>query len=610
MSAYIRNDGRRGNVMPFKKDASNARKTAKKPARRKRRGTGSSAFSKAFNRYNDGKVSLEGLKMVFLYLSYRLGYGMERTAAKAGEGLSVFFGELYRVASAFGERFADFVEKLYAIFMDDLGEPIRVISDAFATIRSFRERNKASAKSGDKSKGSITGYITRGVKRNKHHAMTLISYAAPVVAAIFFFGIVQYTFSREYGMNVFINDENVGTIKNYSVLESADKMIEGQLVSTGEQTWELDATVRVTGIGNKQTLDARQLTNNILNASNEDIVSASGLYVNGEFRGAVENRDRLTRALDSLKAPYENGDPNRTVSFVEDVSVVNGIFFTDSIVPESELTELVHGEVSGEKRYTVVSGDSPSKIASTNGITTKTLYSLNPGLEGGGLWVGDELVVSASVPFLQVKYTERSVREVDIPYKTVTEKNNSMALGTTKISQQGEYGIREEVVDSLYIDGIYQGETIVQSTVTKEPVTKIIQSGTLWNGQVVTGGTGRIIWPVPGFTRLSRGFVGRYPRHDGLDIPAPWGTPIVAADSGVVTTALYTNRGYGIYCVINHGSYATLYGHCSALYVSVGQQVSKGQVIGRVGSTGNSTGPHCHFEVQVGKTRYNPFNWM
>ena len=596
--------------MPFKKDADNARKTAKKPARKRKRRNGNSIFSKAFNRYNDGKVSFEGLRMLFLYLSYRVGYGMEKAAAKAGKGLSIFFGGLYKAASAFGERFADFAEKLYVVVMDDLGEPIRVITDALATIKSFRERDRELSKNGEKKQGSLTKYISLGVKRNRHHARTIISYVAPVIAALFFFGIVRYTFSRDYGMNVFINDENVGTIKNYSVLESADKMIEGQLVSTGDQTWELNATVKVTGIGGKQTLDARQLSNNILNASNEDIVSATGLYVNGEFRGAVENRDRLNRALDALKAPYENGDPNRTVSFVEDVSVVNGIFFTDSIVSESKLTEMVNGEVSGEKRYTVVSGDTPSGIASKNGITTRTLYNLNPGLEGGGLWPGDELVVSASVPFLQVQYTERSVREVQIPFKTVTEKNNSMALGTTKISQQGEYGIREEVVDSLYIDGIFQGETIVQSTVTKEPVTKIIQSGTLWNGQVVTGGSGRIIWPVPGFTRLSRGFVGRYPRHDGLDIPAPSGTPIVAADSGVVTTALYTNRGYGIYCVINHGSYATLYGHCSALYVSVGQQVSQGQVIARVGSTGNSTGPHCHFEVQVGKVRYNPFNWM
>ena len=69
--------------MPFKKDADNARKTAKKPARKRKRRNGKSIFSKAFNRYNDGKVSFEGLRMLFLYLSYRVGYGMEKAAAKA-----------------------------------------------------------------------------------------------------------------------------------------------------------------------------------------------------------------------------------------------------------------------------------------------------------------------------------------------------------------------------------------------------------------------------------------------------------------------------------------------------------------------------------------------
>ena len=89
-----------------------------------------------------------------------------------------------------------------------------------------------------------------------------------------------------------------------------------------------------------------------------------------------------------------------------------------------------------------------------------------------------------------------------------------------------------------------------------------------------------------------------------------YGTPIYAADNGVVTTALYTNRGYGVYCIIEHGGYQTLYGHCSSLAVSVGQQVKKGQLIAYMGSTGNSSGNHCHFEVKNGSYRYNPMSWF
>ena len=135
--------------------------------------------------------------------------------------------------------------------------------------------------------------------------------------------------------------------------------------------------------------------------------------------------------------------------------------------------------------------------------------------------------------------------------------------------------------------------------------------GRLYKGTVVaTSGTGSLMWPVPGYKGLSRGFAGQYPAHNGLDIRANVGTPIYAADSGVVTTAVYTNRGYGVYVIIEHGGYQTLYGHCSSLAVSRGQSVSKGQLIAYVGSTGNSTGPHCHFEVKNGNFRYNPFNYL
>jgi murein DD-endopeptidase MepM/ murein hydrolase activator NlpD len=87
--------------------------------------------------------------------------------------------------------------------------------------------------------------------------------------------------------------------------------------------------------------------------------------------------------------------------------------------------------------------------------------------------------------------------------------------------------------------------------------------------------------------------------HEGIDIGAPTGTPILAAASG---TILYCGweSGYGNLTVIDHGgNLATAYGHQSSIAVSCGQQVSQGQVIGYVGSTGHSTGPHLHFEVRL-----------
>lgn len=124
--------------------------------------------------------------------------------------------------------------------------------------------------------------------------------------------------------------------------------------------------------------------------------------------------------------------------------------------------------------------------------------------------------------------------------------------------------------------------------------------------------TGSWYWPLPGRYSLSSRFGGRYifgrwESHTGNDIPAPSGTPIYAANDGVVTK-VNRNRyasSYGYYCTISHGGgYVTLYAHmCQEPIVSEGQTVSKGQVIGYVGTTGNSTGNHLHFELRINGTR-------
>lgn len=134
-------------------------------------------------------------------------------------------------------------------------------------------------------------------------------------------------------------------------------------------------------------------------------------------------------------------------------------------------------------------------------------------------------------------------------------------------------------------------------------------SGSIGSGGYVS--TGNFTWPVPGFTNISCGYSSG---HKAIDISGGgrtiYGTPIVAADSGKVVTATY-HYSYGNYVMIDHGGgYSTLYAHASSLAVSAGQTVTKGQTIAYVGSTGNSTGPHLHFEVRVNGNRQNPFNWF
>lgn len=578
-------------------------KTAKNNGSRKTE----SVLKIIFKRYNPEKVTIKGIRNFIGMVFYKIGCDIETVCGKVWEKVSVVFDRIATFTVSAFKKAADFMDKLADTILDDLGEPLDRVGRAFKGISTIIKETKT-----DKSRKAgkeVRKYVKEGMTKHRELVKMLYSYAAPVAAAAVFFIVVSNTLSREYAIEVMLGDEPIGRISNYTVLENADKIITNKLVSTSDHSWSLDSSIRIVSLGNNDTVDERQLANNILAASDEDIIEATGLYVDGEFIGAVKDPAKLNAALASLKAPYENGDENRTVSFVENVSVLDGIFFADTVVPDEELANLVVSEVSGAKYYTVVSGDSPWTIAKKNGITTSVLYALNPDNDFTGIWPGDVLVVGASVPFLQVKYVERSTRQVEIPFTTKIEKNNSMTLGTTKISQTGENGLKEELVESVYVDGMLQSETVVQSTVLKDPVQQITQQGTVWNGTVIQGGSGKLIWPTAA-GRVSRGFAGQYPAHNGLDIAAPIGTYIYAADSGVVTRALYTNVGYGIYCIIEHGGYQTLYAHCSRLLVSVGQQVQKGQIIAYVGSTGNSTGPHVHFEVKNGNYRYDPYNWF
>lgn len=136
-------------------------------------------------------------------------------------------------------------------------------------------------------------------------------------------------------------------------------------------------------------------------------------------------------------------------------------------------------------------------------------------------------------------------------------------------------------------------------------------------GASVVSGNGMFTHPCPGYTRISSYFgwreqplPGASTNHKGMDFAAPTGTPIYAAAAGTVTSAGYSGNA-GNLIIINHGNgLQTYYMHCHKIYVRAGQTVSKGQNIAIVGTTGNSTGPHLHFQVMSGGTPVNPQNYL
>ena len=184
---------------------------------------------------------------------------------------------------------------------------------------------------------------------------------------------------------------------------------------------------------------------------------------------------------------------------------------------------------------------------------------------------------------------------------------------------EGELGDLQNRLEELQSDIDAYAAVIKQYAADEKRIDKQIEqmSEELKKQQTPPNSTGSYIWPCPSSKAVSSGYGNRtidlygYQKfHAGVDIAANMGNNIIAADGGTVIVSGY-DGGYGNYIMINHGDgRVTLYAHMSSRAVSVGANVTKGQVIGYVGSTGNSTGPHLHFEVRVNGGTVNPLKYF
>lgn len=219
---------------------------------------------------------------------------------------------------------------------------------------------------------------------------------------------------------------------------------------------------------------------------------------------------------------------------------------------------------------------------------------------------------------------EAKITEVEA-VKTVieTEKNEQVEAKAILDKKQSEIEAKKAQKDELIKVLSNDINELKRQEAEMERAEREIQAqinaalGTAGQSSVQYRGNGKFILPIASYTRISSPYgyrphpiTGTRKLHTGIDYAAPYGTAIYAAEDGKVLTSGWIN-GYGYTVTINHGGgYVTLYAHCSKLLVSAGQTVTKGQTIAKVGSTGNSTGNHLHFEVKVNGAAQNPANYL
>ena len=331
--------------------------------------------------------------------------------------------------------------------------------------------------------------------------------------------------------------------------------------------------------------------------------------VDGATVGVIKNEEDLNQLLDNMKAKYTT---ENTVSaeFLDTVTV-EPVYTADTVLTVEEMEQALQASSNGSTTYTVVQGDTFNAIAYANDMSVSDLKALNPNVDINRLMVGDVLNVKELTPVLSVQTVDNITYTESIECPVETREDSSMYKGETKIITQGVEGEAQVNATVTYVNG-QETERVINSSVTvREPTTTVKAVGT--KEKPKTASTGSYSWPISG--RITSYFGGRYifgsySYHSGIDISCSYGAAIKAADGGTVTFAGYKGS-YGYLVIITHDNGTqTYYAHNSSLLVSAGQKVYKGQQIAKAGSTGRSTGTHCHFEVRVRGTSVNPLSYL
>ena len=360
------------------------------------------------------------------------------------------------------------------------------------------------------------------------------------------------------------------------------------------------------------------------------------------FDKAVKNFMYLFISEDEVNKYVNDEQPQikSTGSIIEniyldqDVSIKESLISTDETIytTEEELTKFFSfNENASEKEYIIEPGDTIDSAAFKNEISTRVFLIVNPEFTNANnlLKPGQKVNVARMDPVLNLAVEKHIVEDVSSGYKTIEKEDSTMDYGTQVVETAGVNGISRQTEKVRYVNGKVDKVYITSTETIKEPIDEVIVKGTKrtsaysgsWAPAIFSGSWG---WPsVSSFITTYYGYDDWHGGfHNGLDIAlSGCGSPVFAIESG---TVLETNSGCadissgpGDYCGSGYGNYVwiahpenvyAIYAHMlSSVTVSPGESVTKGQVIGFMGSSGSSSACHLHFSTFYGGTQYGSY---
>lgn len=342
------------------------------------------------------------------------------------------------------------------------------------------------------------------------------------------------------------------------------------------------------------------------------------------------NKDYFTKAVTDVIESYAGTDKysayinGKQVAVTTTGSYTNNIYLADDITvkeghidvsntiytdADSIAQYLLYGNNPSNIEYTVKDGENIDEIAYNNKVSVNDFLLANPKLPNANvlLYAGQQVNIGVPDPQIHVVVEEYVVQDQEEKFDIDEVYDSSMITGSRIMTQEGSNGTIRVYENVKTVNGIINYVDTIKKEEITPAVNAIVKIGTRYVANIGTGYWG---WPTdPGWTissyysyRISP-ITGKAELHDGIDIySGGYGSNIYAADNGIVMEVNY-NYINGNYVIINHqNGYYTYYGHMIRLsdFLTVGQTVERGQVIGHIGSTGYATGPHLHFGMFVG----------
>ena len=454
------------------------------------------------------------------------------------------------------------------------------------------------------------GFFKRLGRAFARHPISPLLYIT-VLAVLIGYTVFNDMYTQAYVVTV--NGEELGVVATTAEVDAMVNSLETRVTSILGEEYHYDAEITVTSTytHSGEFSDTGMMEDSLFEGVGA-LVEAYGISVNGEEFGYAASESDLRDLLYRIAEPYLN-ENTTGYDFVEDVQIYpvelpsNTEYNLDAIYAALTVCTVE------DAYYEVQSGDTFNAIAYSLDMTPAELSGLNMDVNINKLMVGQKLKIQQAVPFLSViNYTNETYEEaISSPVEYI--ETSSLYIGNTKVKEQGTDGLALVNANATYVNGVETEREVVTSETLEEPTITYMYTGT--TPRPKTASNGWYKWPlaIKGTVTSKYGYryiFGSYSWHSGLDIGAARGTIIVASDGGKVTYA-GTRGSYGKLVIITHDDGSqTYYAHCSTILVKKGDKVYQGQTIAKVGSTGNSTGPHIHFEIRINGKTVNPQNYI